>query len=396
MRKLKTHTLLYLALIFSLFLHTNTTFAATDLGFMNGVDISALTALENDGAVYRDTDGTPGDPIQILSNHGINSYRLRLFVNPTGNNGLDINNLDYTINLAKRIKAAGGNLLLDLHYSDTWADPGHQTKPAAWQNLNDQQLITQVQNYSNHVIDTMKSQGVLPDAVQIGNEISNGILWPNGQLWQDNSNRELEFDRLASLLNAGIQGVKEAAGNSTPKIMLHLAKADNWWVTETIFSELEARNVDYDMMGFSFYPRYSGTIASVTENLTNAVNKFNKPAVLAEIGFSYIDSPWEPNQENYEHEMSIEGQRQFTADVMNMMEQLPNNMGQGVYWWHAAATPTNHELAWNNGRLGLFDQNGVILPAATELGRQIPVPEPTSVGLLVGIATLAASRRRFI
>ena len=151
--------------------------SATSAPFMAGADISALPVLENRGAVYRD-GGQALPVIDILRDHGVNWFRLRLFVNPNpAGDAFVVNNLAYTIALAQRAKASGAKLLLDFHYSDTWADPGRQTKPAAWGNLDYNQLQQQVYSYTKSSIEAFKAEGVLPEMVQIGNEISNGMLW---------------------------------------------------------------------------------------------------------------------------------------------------------------------------------------------------------------------------
>ena len=174
--------------------------------FMAGADISALKVLEDGGAVYRD-NGVPGGAIDILRNHGVNWVRLRLFVDPNSSDPFVVNDLDYTIALAQRAKASGAKLLLDFHYSDTWADPGHQTKPAAWGSLSFSALVQRVHDYTHDAVTEFKNAGVLPEMVQIGNEISNGMLWNSGYLWTGGTNNT-GFNNLASLLNAGISGAK--------------------------------------------------------------------------------------------------------------------------------------------------------------------------------------------
>ena len=149
--------------------------------FLVGGDISALPVLEKAGGVYR-LDGKPGDCIELLAACGWNCFRLRVFVNPTGRNVV-VQDTAFTIELAKRIKSAGAQLLLDFHYSDTWADPGNQTKPKAWQDLDLDGLEMAVFEHSRDVISRMRAAGVLPEMVQIGNEIDPGILWPEGKLW---------------------------------------------------------------------------------------------------------------------------------------------------------------------------------------------------------------------
>ena len=148
--------------------------------FLLGADISMLARLEQRGAIYRE-DGKPQDAIHVFTHHGWNCFRLRLFVDPNGQGGV-VNSLDYTRVLARRIKDAGATFILDIHYSDTWADPQHQVKPAAWKDLPFEALEKKVHDYTESVIAQLKSDGCLPQIVQIGNEITPGMLWPDGQL----------------------------------------------------------------------------------------------------------------------------------------------------------------------------------------------------------------------
>jgi hypothetical protein len=224
--------------------------------FMAGADISALPVLEAGGVTYS-AGGAQGDAIELLSDSGVGWYRLRLFVNPENDSDpFVVNDLPYTIALAKRVKAAGGKLLLDFHYSDTWADPGSQSTPAAWSGLDFNQLSQRVYDYTQQAVAGMKAEGVLPEMVQIGNEISNGMLWPHGSPWTGGSNRT-GFDRLATLLQAGINGAKAGAGpGDEPLVMIHHDRADRWDTTSYFFNQLVQRDVDFDVIGYSYYPKW--------------------------------------------------------------------------------------------------------------------------------------------
>lgn len=339
-------------------------------GFMNGVDVSALKTLEDDGAVYRNGSGTPRDPIEMLMHRGIDWYRLRLFVAPSGE-GVVNNDLAYTTALAKRIKEAGGKFLLDFHYSDTWADPGHQTKPASWEGLSFDELTRKVQSYTRGVIEYLRETGAMPEMVQIGNEISTGMIWPDGRLWVEDD--QAEFDRLAALVEAGIRGVRQGAGDQpTPAIMLHLAFGQSWDKSHYFFDQFNTRGVEFDVIGYSFYPRFGGTIDAVEDNVRRSIQAFGKPVVLVELGFAYAGGEKEPRAEHFEYPCTPQGQAAFTREVVQMIQGMPNGMGRGVFWWHAAATPTPSNLAWSNGRLGLFDQTGRILPAVDALAGKTP------------------------
>lgn len=176
--------------------------------FLRGGDISALAAIETRGGSFRDR-GEVQDLIQIFSEHGCNCARLRLFVNPA-HKDIVVNDLPYTLSLAKRVRSAGQLLLLDFHYSDTWADPGKQFKPSAWKALPFDQLEDQVREYTSDVMEEFRAEGVLPDIVQIGNEVIQGMLWPEGKIQYaaDAEEKRMSWERFGRLLKAGIDGVR--------------------------------------------------------------------------------------------------------------------------------------------------------------------------------------------
>ncbi|HWY29312.1 MAG TPA: glycosyl hydrolase 53 family protein, partial [Candidatus Acidoferrum sp.] len=181
--------------------------------FLAAVDFSLLPFFESNGISYK-INGQTLDGLAILKTSGINCVRLRLFASSTAQAQADpydyINNLDYTVPLAVRVKQAGLKLLIDFHYSDTWADPSHQATPAAWTNLDLTGLIAQVRTYSSNAIAAFVAAGAAPDYVQVGNEITEGMLWPLGAV--PGANASVQWPQLAQLVNAGIQGIRDAAG----------------------------------------------------------------------------------------------------------------------------------------------------------------------------------------
>lgn len=341
--------------------------------FMAGVDISALTVHEDHGAVYRD-GGVVADANSIFSDNGVNWFRLRLFVDPIDDPfDVAVNDLSYTIDLARRAKSAGAKLLLDFHYSDTWADPGHQSKPAAWASLDYAQLQQQVYDYTKASIQAFEAEGILPEMVQIGNEISNGMLWNSGARAGENSgypwtggSHDVGFDRLAGLLEAGIDGARDGApAGLEPLIMLHSDKGAKWDTARYFFDKLAERELDFDVIGYSYYPRFhyeggTGDVAALSENLVNTVQRYDKPVVLVETGFASRGAQFEPD---YEFEVSAQGQSEFLETMIETVQSVPNNMGWGVFWWYGEAVPTSGLNVWEGGRYGLFDQNGNALPA---------------------------------
>lgn len=351
--------------------------------FMAGADISSLPVHEQNGAIYRD-NGVAGDAVEILSDHGVNWYRLRLFVDPqfenNYNGGYDpfvAQDLDYTIALAQRVKQAGGKILLDFHYSDTWADPGHQWKPEAWQSISTLSgLQQQVYDYTKQSIEAFKTAGVLPEMVQIGNEISNGMLWNDspwggtnsGYPWTGGSHNT-GFNRLATLLSAGINGARDGAGpGEEPLIMIHHDKGSQWETTEYYFDQLlprlQANGTDIDVIGYSYYPQYhSGGIAGVQQNLNNTAAQYGKPVVIAETGFPARNP--QSDEQNLGFPVTQAGQQEFLQAIVDAVKNVPNDMGLGAFWWYADARPTSGLNVWEGGRYGLFDQNGNLQPAAS-------------------------------
>lgn len=332
---------------------------------MAGVDISALPVLEDHGAVYRD-GGVVGDPIDIFTDNGVNWARLRLFVDPRNDDDdFVVNDIPYTISLAQRAKAAGAKLLLDFHYSDTWADPGKQYKPADWENLSFAQLEQQVYDYTRASIEAFDQAGVRPEMVQIGNEISNGMLWDDGYPWSGGSHND-GFDRLANLLKAGIEGAKAGVSpGDEPLIMIHHDKGAEWGTTRYYFDKLRDRDLEFDVIGYSYYPKFhydngDGDMDAVAANLTNTANRYGKPVVVVETGFASRGAFFEPD---YEFDVSPNGQREFLESLVEAVEDVPDELGWGVFWWYPEARPAQDVFVWEGGRYGLFDQNGNALPA---------------------------------
>jgi len=240
-----------------------------------GADISFLPQLEAQGKKFYDK-GVEKDAILILKGHGFNYIRLRIFNDPAADSGYapgkGFCDLHHTMQMAKRIKAAGMKFLLDFHYSDTWADPGKQYEPGAWKNLNFQQLTKALHDFTKQVITELKQQSTAPDMVQIGNEINHGILWPTG------SNENVHS--LTALIKEGISTVKEV--DSSIKIMLHIALGGQNEESKAFIDTMLARNVTFDIIGESYYPKWHGTIADLKNNLTDLATRYKQEVIVAE------------------------------------------------------------------------------------------------------------------
>ncbi|MEO7982578.1 MAG: beta-galactosidase GalA [Bacteroidota bacterium] len=242
---------------------------------MMGADISFLPQVEERGIRFSDK-GVEKDAIQILKDHGFNYVRLRIFNDPARDSGYSPKkgfcDLEHTKQMTKRVKAAGMKLLLDFHYSDYWADPGKQYKPAAWRNLSFEELKKAVYDYTKKVMEELKAQGTTPDMVQVGNEINHGLLWPDGNV----SN----IDGTAQLINAGTAAVK--AVDPTVVMLLHVALGGQNHESVFFIDNMIARGVAFDVIGESYYPKWHGTLDDLRDNLNDLVRRYNKDVIVVE------------------------------------------------------------------------------------------------------------------
>jgi arabinogalactan endo-1,4-beta-galactosidase len=239
-----------------------------------GADISFLPQLEAEGRKFYD-NGVQKDAVTILKDHGFNYIRLRIFNNPQADSGYSKKGycgLNDTRKMALRIKDAHMGFLLDFHYSDTWADPGKQFKPAAWKDANFTQLQDSVRAFTKNTLLALKAQGTLPDMVQVGNEISHGMLWPDGKL--------KNLDTLAAFIKAGIKGVKDVDGHI--KIMLHIAAGGQNAESRYFIDNMLKRGVKFDIIGESYYPEWHGTPDSLKKNLTDLNTRYKQAVIVAE------------------------------------------------------------------------------------------------------------------
>ncbi len=323
--------------------------------FLAGGDISALPKFEALGAVYSD-NGRTGDVIRIMRERGCTCFRVRLFVNPNMTDVV-IQDLPFAVRLGQRIQASGATFLLDLHYSDTWADPGKQAKPAAWTNLTFSALEQRVESYTAGVLKTFKAAGCLPEIVQVGNEITPGFLWPDGKL----SSPKGGWEKFAALLKAGIRGVKKPLGaGERVQIMIHIDKGGDAAATRGFFDNLAKQGVPYDMIGLSYYPFWHGGLDKLRENLNQTALRFGKEIVVVETAY-----PWRPHDEtkNMSWPMTPQGQEQFLRELVQTVRAAPNGRGRGVIWWYPESVRTPGLTVWKGGDVALFDAAGAALPA---------------------------------
>lgn len=334
-----------------------------------GADISALERIEQAGGVFKD-GGVGGDAIMLLRPDSGAGFRLRLFVNPTGSE-VQVNDLEYTVRLARRIKAAGAQLLLDLHYSDTWADPGRQTVPAAWESLAFDSLEVRVETYTQAVMLRLRDEGALPDIVQIGNEIDAGLLWPLGRISGTGFDTPTQWDQFTRLLRAGIRAARSVArpGDSL-RIMLHYSQGADAGGTQWFFDRMEQHGVPYDLIGLSYYPWWHGSLASLNASLAATAQRYGRDVMIVETTYPWRAGGWETvggSAALMTWPVSAQGQAQFLRDVVDAVARVPQNRGAGVVWWYPEAIAVSGLFVWGGGSMALFDDGGNLLPAAAQL-----------------------------
>lgn len=356
------------ALIFIL-IFMNISILAND--FIIGVDVSTLYEIEKAGGKYYDS-GVEKSCLEILKDHGVNWVRLRVWNDPTDHGEpLGGGNCDYVkmTQIAMRAKAAGLKVLVDFHYSDWWADPGKQNKPKAWAELHGDDLQNAIYNYTREVLIYMRQNQASPDMVQIGNEINNGFLWPDGQISGQNAGG---FDGFVRLAKKAIKAVREV--DPSIKIMLHLADGGNNPLYRWFFDEMVRQNVDFDVIGVSYYPYWHGSLKDLSENLNDIARRYDKDIVIAETAYAWTlqDFDGYPNifGEQQEHiagyDASIEGQKAFLSDLIRTLKSVSRGKCKGFFYWEGAWIPVkgvgwkiNEGNPWENQ--ALFDFHGNLL-----------------------------------
>lgn len=293
---------------------------------MIGADISFLPQLEARGMKFSDK-GIQKDAIEILKDHGFNYVRLRIFNEPARDSGYSPNkgfcDLEHTKQMAKRVKAAGMKLLLDFHYSDYWADPEKQFKPAAWKGINFSLLNDSVYAYTKKVIAELKAQGTSPDMVQIGNEINHGMIWPEGHIGNLNN--------LADLIQSGIKAVNDV--DAKIPIMLHIALGGQHDESVFFFDNMIARGIRFDVIGMSYYPKWHGTLDDLRDNLTSMAKRYEQDIILVEYS-------------------------QMKREIHEIVFNLPNKKGKGTAIWEPLNTweKVFNEDGKSNDYLLIYDE----------------------------------------
>ena len=339
-----------------------------------GGDISLLPSYEAQGTVYKDSSGRQVSLLPFLKRQGWNMIRVRLFVDPQnapeGHKDEGVcQDLNYVIGLCRQIKKAGMQVMLDFHYSDTWADPGKQFTPKRWEGCDAQAMTDSVYTYTRASLMAMKKAGVAPEMIQVGNEITNGMLWPTAQLYAkgDSTTTQERWVILCNLLKAGSRACREICPKS--QIIIHTEKAGDWDITSNYYTQLRRHDVDYDIIGLSYYPMWHKSIPNLGKTLDNLAWLFpEKPVMIVETAayYSHENDRWaKPDQYAEFYPITIEGQTQFTRELITELRRHHNVTG--LFWWFPEenAFGNNVVKGWLNR--GLFNNhNGQVLPAFKE------------------------------
>jgi len=349
--------------------------------YYKGMDISTIKEVESLGGKFYD-HGVQQDVFEILKSYGTNAVRLRLWNDPYSEEGepygAGTNDLPTTIELAKRAKAHGMEVLLDIHYSDFWADPGKQRVPKAWRGMDADGLTEAVYTFTRETLLAMQDADVLPELVQVGNELSNGTLWPLGKLGEAGS-----YDNLARFIRAGIRGVRSV--DAKMPIMLHLDNGGNNALYRDWFDHyLERGEDDFQIIGLSYYPFWHGTLADLQNNMNDLAVRYGKDLVIAEVsmGFSMEDygayeKLSDEERKGYATRMELaakvpfpmtkEGQADFLKALFAVIDQVPNGKGRGFFYWEPAWIPVPGSGWANEAALRYIEEEG---PGGNEWANQ--------------------------
>jgi len=306
--------------------------------FAKGADVGWLPQMEATGYKFYDSDGKEKDCLQLLKDRGMNSIRLRVWVNPNDDKARGHCSKEETVTMALRAQKIGMRVMIDFHYSDSWADPAKQFKPKAWEKHSFSELLNDVYNHTFDVISALKKAGVTPEWVQIGNEIPGGMMWPDGST--DN------WKQLGQLLNKGYDAVK--AVDKKIKVIVHVDEGNNNAKFRTFFDNATKQKVKYDVIGLSYYPfwikkDYTEVIADLEFNLNDMVKRYGKEVMIVEIGGE---------------DDKIQNTYDLLTTAIKAIKNVPNNKGLGVLYWEPQGA-----RSWSHYNLSAWLENGQPSPA---------------------------------
>lgn len=327
-------------------------------GLAIGADVSEMVYAQSKGVVYKDTNGVAADGMQILWNHGYKWARIRVNIDPASTEYAMFTTLAYAKTSALKAKALGFKVLIDFHYSHWWADPANQWKPTTWSSYSTlATLKTQVYNWTKSAMTTLVSGGVTPDMVQVGNEITNGLLWPLGGPYQSGGS----WANMTALLNQGIAAVK--AVSSSTKVMLHLDTGGNWSATKTWLANFVSNGGSWSnvsAVGFSYYPMWQGSFTNLKAVLAGMKSTYpSKETWIAETAWYWTTSA-AGNTGTYASTPA--GQYAYLRALVDVLDDYSNV--KGVFYWGAGWSVTSKWLVasgWSNddaATRSLFDGTG--------------------------------------
>jgi arabinogalactan endo-1,4-beta-galactosidase len=345
--------------------------AATAAGaadFALGADISWMDQMEASGKVFKDSTGKTADLLDILKQYGVSSIRLRVWVNPAGGwcGKSDV------VKMAKRAQGKGMRLMVDFHYSDSWADPGQQTKPAAWAAYTQDQLVQAVATHTKDVLTTLKDSGIVPEWVQVGNETNDGMLWPANAGDPGGRITVSGAAKFAALVQSGSQAVKAVAPSAL--VVVHIANGWDNGLFRWVFDSLKAKGASWDVVGMSLYPDSSNWRTYASQALTNMkdmVSRYGKKVVVSEVGFAMSQS---------------DTAYQLLKLLVSNTKSVSGNSGLGVFYWEPEAY-----YGWQGYQLSAFDDAGKPTKAlkafqearSTAVEKPIPFSDPNGAGWLI-------------
>ena len=295
-------------------------------GFARGADVSWLTQMEKSAIKFYNTDGRETDCLILLRDLGMNAIRLRVWVNPVDG---WCNTADLIVK-ACRAKQLGMRLMIDFHYSDTWADPGQQTKPTAWKEFSLEELRVAVSTHTKEVLQALNNKGITPEWVQVGNETGNGMLWNEGKA-------DVSMKNYADLTNAGYFAVKEIFPKA--KVIVHVQSGENNGLYRWIFDGLKEHGAKWDVVGMSLYPKrhtWQKMADDCIANMNDMVSRYGSEVMLCEVGM-----PWDDE----------EAANDFLTYLMAHSKEQGSCLG--VFYWE----PQAHN-GWKGYSLGAFDNSG--------------------------------------
>ena len=335
--------------------------------FYKGMDLSFQPELESHNISYKDNLGKSINLLDYVSKNGTNLVRLKLWHTPQNGE----NSLQDVKSYAKRVKNKNISFLLNIHYSDYWADPSQQTPPRAWQNMSFQEIKTAIYEYTKYVVEELKNENTLPEIIQIGNETDSGFLWNHGKIWDEFSDN---WENYVALINEAIRGIKAIDTDNKIKIMLHHSSVEK---AIYLFNELKPYNIDFDIIGLSYYPQFQTKNLSLVESkLDELATTFDKDILLVEVAYPFT-LLWNDNSTNYigdtsqilnEFPATPEGQKNYLEWLILVIKNIPNNKGIGLCYWapdwvafDGNETTSTLGSAWENQCL--FDFEHKSLPA---------------------------------